>query len=201
MKKLLISLVFIININITYSQSECFDNCFARNELNDDFTDEDILNRNERFKNEIIGCKVPNFKATTIKGDTIEIKNLKGKIIVLNFWFIECKPCIAEIPGLNKLVDYYSETDDIVFISLCRNDLKDIETYFLPKHNFNYKIIPSCSSISVDYCIIAGWPTHMIINKKGKLHNVFYGGRVEGNVTNYIFDLLSTNIEECLNKK
>ena len=41
----------------------------------------------------------------------IRTKDLKGKINVINFWFMKCAPCIAEIPALNTLVKKYKGKD------------------------------------------------------------------------------------------
>src|SRR6186713_1068544 len=44
-----------------------------------------------------VGCNFPDFKAKTISGDSISLNKLKGKIVVVNFWFDGCPPCIAEM--------------------------------------------------------------------------------------------------------
>lgn len=62
------------------------------------------------------GCQMPDFEAKTLAGKILSRKSLKGKIVVMNFWFIGCKPCVAELPALNKLVQHY-KAKDIVFIA------------------------------------------------------------------------------------
>ena len=55
----------------------------------------------------LIGCKAPDFDVTTITGERIKLAELKEKIVVVNFWFKACAPCIAEMPALNKLADEF----------------------------------------------------------------------------------------------
>ena len=45
------------------------------------------------------------FKVKTIGGKRLTLAELQGKVVVINFWFIGCAPCISEMPALNKLVD------------------------------------------------------------------------------------------------
>jgi hypothetical protein len=58
-------------------------------------------------KSELIGTDASNFSVTDINGNEYSLNSLKGKIIVMNFWFVECKPCAMEMPELNELVKNY----------------------------------------------------------------------------------------------
>ena len=49
-------------------------------------------------KNDLIGKEALPFTATDIAGNNYTLESLKGKIIVINFWFVECKPCVMEMP-------------------------------------------------------------------------------------------------------
>src|SRR6187401_172114 len=63
------------------------------------------------------GSKFSHFKTTDIDGNKINTKSMGGKIIVLNFWFINCPPCRMEMPELSKLADTYRADSSIVFLS------------------------------------------------------------------------------------
>lgn len=43
----------------------------------------------------------PEFTATTLSGDTIQLSGYRGQVVMLNFWATWCPPCIAELPLLN----------------------------------------------------------------------------------------------------
>ena len=61
------------------------------------------------LNNEFIGKPALPFSVTDLLGNAYSIDKLKGKLIVINFWFVECKPCIMEMPDLNKLVEKYKK--------------------------------------------------------------------------------------------
>lgn len=130
-------LVFLLISVTTFPQNKCFDE-YEITDIPQNVTDirAAFEDRFLQFKEVIKNCKAPDFKAATINGDTIELKKLRGKVVVINFWFIGCAPCIAEIPALNKLAEEY-ESEDVVFIAFSENTKKAILDEFLPKYTFN----------------------------------------------------------------
>jgi alkyl hydroperoxide reductase subunit AhpC len=114
----------------------------------------------------MIGKSAIPFNVTDIAGNNYSLESLKGKVVVLNFWFVECKPCVMEIPELNKLVEKY-KGKDIVFLGIATNDKAKLQK-FLEKQPFNYMIIPDGSKTAGDYQVNA-FPTHIIIDKNSTI--------------------------------
>lgn len=128
--------------------------------------------RFENFKKELLGKPIKQFRFTDLNNNSWESDKLRGKITVLNFWFTACKPCILEMPHLNKLVAANKEKD-IVFIAPAPETEAQIKK-FLKKLSFDYHIIPS----SLDYITTLGvenFPTHIVIDKEGIVRQVFIG--------------------------
>jgi len=111
---------------------------------------------------EIIGKPAINFIASDLLGNTYSLDRLKGKLIVINFWFVECKPCVMEIPDLNQLVEKY-KNKDVVFLGIALSNKDKIQS-FLKSKPFKYNIIPDAQDIASKYNILS-YPTHMIIDK------------------------------------
>ena len=87
-----------------------------------------------------IGATAQPFTATDLEGTTFTLDELKGKVVVINFWFVACKPCVEEIPELNELVEKYEEKD-VVFLSFALDNEKRLNS-FLEKTPFKYHIFP-----------------------------------------------------------
>jgi peroxiredoxin len=116
---------------------------------------------------ELLGSKAKNFSATDIDGKKVSLDEFKGKkVVVLNFWFTRCKPCVVEMPHLNTLVDDF-KGKDVVFLAI-GNDNVEMINAFLKKNEFKYRIVPNGLGIANQYNV-AGFPTHVIIDKKGKV--------------------------------
>lgn len=104
------------------------------------------------------------FTAKGLDGKTYDLATLKGKVVVLNFWFIGCAPCRIEIPGLNTLVKEFAQKD-VVFLALALDDEKDLKE-FLKKTPFTYTIVPKAWEVSQKYGV-EGYPTHIVIDRNG----------------------------------
>ncbi len=115
----------------------------------------------------------PAFLATDLNGKIYQLDKLKGKTVVLNFWFIGCKPCVMEMPHLNKLVEKYGK-EDIVFIAFALDDKAALEK-FLTKKSFEYNIIPDAGKVSHDTFKVSAFPTSIIIDKKGIVQDYLIG--------------------------
>lgn len=106
-----------------------------------------------------------------MNGNIYTKENTKRKIIVFKFWYIHCQQCVAEIPSLNELVEKNENRKNIIFISLAF-DTNDELKKFLLKRPFNYIIVGNQKEYLMDKLNINIFPTHMIINKKGKVAKV-----------------------------
>jgi thiol-disulfide isomerase/thioredoxin len=92
--------------------------------------------------------------------------DFKGSVVALNFWFIGCKPCIMEMPELNQLVVKYKE-ENVKFIAVAL-DSRDKLVPFLQRMKFDYDIVPDARNLAKKYDV-TGYPTHFIIDQKGKV--------------------------------
>lgn len=131
-----------------------------------------------------------------LKEWTLKLNELKGKIVVINFWFTTCAPCVAEMPALNKLKEDY-KTKDVVFIAFGRDDTQTIKD-FLKSTDFNYHLVSSDFDLTKDYCLIGGWPTNMVLDKNGIVRQIFTGGRTDEKAKTEAYDLMQPTIERYL---
>lgn len=115
---------------------------------------------------ELLDKKAPSFSVTDIEGSTYSLDELKGKVVVLNFWFTHCKPCVKEMPELNKVVNKF-KSKGVIFLAFAL-DKKEALHKFLAKTPFSYHIVAESQSIADKYKVGA-FPTHVIIDKDSKV--------------------------------
>lgn len=114
------------------------------------------------------GESFSKIKTTDMHGNKINTKNLKGKIIAVNYWFTTCIPCVTEMPELNKIVDKYKNDSSVVFISIALDDANTIEK-FLKLHPFKYAIIDDGRFLANDNNITS-YPTNVVVDQNGKVY-------------------------------
>ena len=129
-------------------------------------------------------------------GGLILTLSAQRQVVVYNFWFVACKPCVAEIPALNKLVDKY-KNDSVQFIAITF-DKEERVSNFLKTHPFNFMIgILPVQSINL-IKKIAFYPFTAIVNKNQKLTFVLTGRKTGKDPGKEIFEVLDPQIRKAL---
>jgi len=90
-------------------------------------------------------------------------KDLTGKVIVLDFWFTKCAPCVASIPELNHLAKQFPE---IVFLSVTF-DTEDIIDEFLDKMVMYYPVGSDPTKKTIQEFGVSRYPETFLIDKNG----------------------------------
>jgi len=131
------------------------------------------------FKKAMIGKELPNVIFTDSSNKQFDLRSLKGKMIAINVWAFGCKPCIAEMPELNKLVKKYCKS--VIFISLIWGNKAISHSQFKSIHNidFDYNTCSTDEDVFKLWNLLTIFPTHLIIDKDGKLLDIFLGARYE----------------------
>jgi peroxiredoxin len=126
----------------------------------------------DQEKSVLIGTEAVEFVLEDMKGKKIKLSQLKGKVVVMNFWFVECKPCVMEMPELNELVTEF-KGKEVIFLAIAVNK-KDQLKKFLRTTDFSYKVLPNGQTVSDSYGI-KGFPTNLIIDQNGIVQYVSTG--------------------------
>lgn len=122
------------------------------------------------------GIEVPYFNMIDRNGNLITSETTKGKVVVFNFWFASCPPCIKEVPELNEVYESYKGREDIVFAAITFEKEEKIKR-FLTKYPLAYPIIGSEGTFSQSITRGA-YPTNVIIGKDGVIQEYISGGMV-----------------------
>lgn len=139
------------------------------------------------------GTDAPAIKGQHYQQDLSEAEvDFKGKVTLLDFWYMSCYPCIQAIPTIEKLYEAYKDKGLQVF-GVNPYDMKRIEKMpqFLEHNPIKYPIYMVDIEIPTSYNV-RGYPTFYIIDRMGKVHSssVGYGPEAEKELTKAIEEVL-----------
>ena len=97
----------------------------------------------------------------------LSLKDLRGKVILLDFWIKNCGACIQSVPYLNKLQDKFKGKSFKVISINCYDPVKDV-SWFCNKHNTNFSVLLNGKEIAEKYGV-NGFPAFFVIDKEGKI--------------------------------
>jgi peroxiredoxin len=118
----------------------------------------------------------PTFAALDMTGAKVDMADLRGKVVVLNLWFINCANCVGEIKLLNALVDEYKDNKEVEFLAPAASNKPELEK-FLAKHPFKYQVIPNAMMLIMGKFgtpdkkgeINIPFPMHYVLDREGKI--------------------------------
>jgi len=132
----------------------------------------------------------PNFKLEDISGKALSLEDVKGKIVLVDFWATWCGPCVMSIPELVDLQEKY-KSKGVVVVGITVDDDKVSKgelLAFKKKMRINYPILRANNKVYEDYFgRTSGFsiPTLFVIDREGKVRDRFVGfkpGAVEKSV-------------------
>ncbi|WP_010178842.1 TlpA family protein disulfide reductase [Aquimarina agarilytica] len=110
-----------------------------------------------------IGKKLPSMNQFTLEGEIYNAAKSNGKPTLINFWFIHCKPCVDEMPYLNKLKEKYDGRMN--FISMTFDNEINLRE-FLKTHKFNFTHV-STDTNYINEIGVRFFPKNVLLDKNG----------------------------------
>jgi len=102
------------------------------------------------------------------EGEVIDLVDLKGKVVFINFWATWCPPCIAEMPSINELYSKFRDNDKVMFLMVDVDNQRSKWQKFMDKRKFDLPVYTPASSIPSSY-LSGAIPTTLVLNKYGKV--------------------------------
>jgi cytochrome c biogenesis protein CcmG/thiol:disulfide interchange protein DsbE len=116
-----------------------------------------------------IGQQVPDFSFATFDGQQYNLKDLRGKVVVVNFWASWCKPCEQEAADMESAWQSYKDQGQVVFLGVDYVDTEPEARAYLEKFQITYPNGPDLRTVISQKFRIRGVPETYFIDTEGNL--------------------------------
>lgn len=123
-----------------------------------------------------IGSLMPEFSAQDLQGREISSADLRGKVVLVDFWATWCQPCKKEMPGYQQLLDRYGSRGFAV-VGFKFDTMMDTEDplVFAKKIDVRYPLAVATDDLKQKFGGILGLPTTMLYDRQGVLRKKVIG--------------------------
>ncbi len=117
-----------------------------------------------------VGQEVPAFSFTTTEGKSYSMKDLNGKVVLLNFFATWCPTCMKEMPALQKEIwKQYQSSDEFFMVSIGReHSMKEMKE-FKQKKPYDFHFAPDTGRVIYNNFAKKYIPRNVLVDKKGEI--------------------------------
>ena len=140
------------------------------------------------------GFLAPEFELTSLDDDTVTLSDLRGKVVLLNFWASWCPPCRSEMPAMQKIYTAFGPDEFVILAvnNLQQDGLAEAQK-FIAERNLTFPtLLDTDGQVSAAYQI-RSLPTSFFIDQEGLIREIVIGAMPEA--------LLRTRVENLLMEK
>ncbi|MDG4656057.1 thiol-disulfide oxidoreductase ResA [Ectobacillus antri] len=136
-----------------------------------------------------VGKVAPDFVVTDLQGNTVQLSELQGKGIFLNFWGTWCKPCEKEMPYMNELQDVYREKG-IEIIALNADETEIAVKNFVDRYNLQFTVAIDKGTEVLNTYGVGPLPTSFLIDKDGKVIRRITGTQTKEQLEEHLKEIM-----------
>jgi peroxiredoxin len=134
--------------------------------------------------------KAPGFTLLDLKGNTVELSDFSGKVVLINFFATYCPPCRMEMPDFVRLQKEFGDRGFQVVAISVDNNPDQVLPPFIARLGINFPVLLATSKVLQDYGNIYALPVTFILDREHNVAEKFMGMVSEGDVKPLIERLL-----------
>lgn len=139
-----------------------------------------MANAEAEMMKKLVSKDAPDFELKDVDGNSVKLADLRGKVVVLDFWATWCGPCKASFPAMQKAVNQYKDDKDVRFLFLHTwergaGDATANAKKYVTDNKYSFEVLMDLRDPSTKESAVAqaykvdGIPTKVIIDPQGRI--------------------------------
>ena len=116
-----------------------------------------------------VGDPMPAFTTTSLSGNSFSSDELKGKVVLINFWATWCPPCRLELPLLQKNIYDRIKNNNFAVLCISRSEKEDTVKKFIGKFKYTFPVYTDPAGTTYNLFANKYIPRNFVIGKDGKV--------------------------------
>lgn len=121
----------------------------------------------------MVGQPIPDFELPVLGGGTIQMSDLKGRPVLINYWTTWCPPCKEELPLLQERHDKYP---DLVVLAIDTDEEEPVVRDYIEQHGYTFTVL-----LDFDWSVerllgVHAYPTSIFVDANGIVRARYIGG-------------------------
>lgn len=139
----------------------------------------------KEYAKKMFSKPAPDFSLKNLEGKEVKLSDLKGKVVVIDFWATWCGPCVQSFPGMKKAADKYKNDANVVFLFIATsedpNNREERLKKFLERKKYDFNVLIDADDSAADKFGVSGIPVKFVIDAAGntRFASVGFNGSTE----------------------
>ena len=134
-----------------------------------------------------VGSRAPDFELVNLADETVKLSELRGKIVIINFWATWCEPCKVEMPFFEEL--FRNSQSKVEILAVNFDEPPQQVKQFANEYNLSFQVLLDPGGNVQDLYRVRGYPTTFVVDDTGLIQFHHVGLITESQLEQYLIQL------------